>query len=121
MCDQATFDFNAPAKEAQSAMPEEVDALVAYLEQKGPCWTTAKQIKAELGIKDRKLRILKSAARNKIVSGPGSPGYRYIKHSTLVDVQETAARVKSQITEMQSQYIGLLNLAHNMLHKGDLA
>jgi hypothetical protein len=106
MLGQASFDFETPAA------PDEVARLVTYLKSRGQQWTPAKQILADLGINDRKLRILRAAAKNQIVSGPGCPGYRHIDHSSLDDIREAAARKKSQIRAMVSDYIALLKLAH---------
>ncbi len=108
--EQATFDFEAPAAE-----PGEVEALVRYLHQQGTVWTSAKQIHAALGINDRKLRILRSAAKSRILSGPGCPGYRHIDHATLDEIHEAAARKRSQIRAMTRDYIDLKRLAHSRL------
>lgn len=108
--EQATFDFEAPAAE-----PDEVEALVRYLHQQGPVWTTAKQIHAALGINDRKLRILRAAAGNRILSGPSCPGYRLTDHATLDQIHEAAARKRSQIRAMTRDYIDLKRLAHSRL------
>ena len=108
--EQATFDFEAPA-----AAPDEVEALVRYLHQQGSVWTSAKQIHADLGINDRKLRILRSAAKSRILSGPGSPGYRHIHHATLDEIHEAANRKRSQIRAMTRDYIDLKRVAHSRI------
>lgn len=108
--EQAIFDFNPPA-----AAPDEVEALVSYLHKQGPVWTSAKQIHADLGINDRKLRILRAAAKSRVLSGPGCPGYRHIDHATLDQIHEAAARKKSQIRAMTIDYIDLKRLAHSRL------
>lgn len=113
MHSQAAFDFTAPPAPPAG----EVEILLSYLRKQGPVWTSAKQILADLGINDRKLRILRAAAKNKIISGPGSPGYRHIDHSTLDDIREAAARKKSQIRHMAQDYIALIKLAHARLPK----
>lgn len=111
MLSQASFDFSArPAPPAG-----EVERLESYLMTQGANWTPAKQILADLGIDDRKLRILKGKARNRIISGPGCPGYIHIKHCSIERIHEAAERRKSQIREMVRDYIDLKRLAHSML------
>jgi len=108
MHEQESFDFTASPAPAAG----EVECLVAYLHKQGPVWTPAKQILADLGINDRKLRVLRAAAKSQIISGPGCPGYRHISHSTLDNIHEAAARKKSQIRHMIRDYIDLLKQAH---------
>lgn len=113
MYDQASFDFTAPPPPPAG----EVESLVAYLRKQGNAWTSAKQIQAELGINDRKLRILRAAAKSRILSGPGSPGYRHIDFATLDEINEAAARKHSQIRAMVADYIDLKRVAHSRLPK----
>lgn len=110
--EQAIFDFNPPA-----AAPDEVEALVSYLHQQGPVWTTAKQIHTALGINDRRLRVLRQSARGRIISGPGCPGYRHVHHCTIDQIREAAARKKSQIRAMVADYIADLRLANRLLNQ----
>lgn len=107
--EQVTFDFESPA------VPGEVEALVTYLRKQGNAWTSAKQIQAALGINDRKLRILRAAAKSRILSAPGTPGYRHIDFATLDEIHEVAARKHSQIRAMVADYIDLKRVAHSRL------
>lgn len=111
MANQPEFDFTKGA----DPTAQEVERLVTYLDKQGPVWTTAKQIQAALGFNDRKLRVLRSLAKSRIVSGPGCPGYRHIRHCTLDDIKEAAARKKSQIRAMIADYIALLKSAHSTI------
>ncbi len=112
MIEQASFDFTAkPAKPVG-----EVERLVSYIYNRGNQWTSARQILEDLGINDRKLRILKGKSANRIISGPGGPGYRHIKFSTIDNLNEAAARKHSQIRAMVADYISLKKLAHSMIH-----
>jgi len=111
MCDQTTFEFTAPP-----ALPSgEVERLVNYLYERGMQWTTSSQILADLGINDRKLRVLKGQSSNRIISGPGCPGYRHLKFCTLEDLYEAAARRHSQAKAMIADYISLKKLAHSLI------
>ena len=111
MIQQTSFDFTAPPPPPAG----EVDALVSFLYQQGPVWTSAKQIHSALGINDRKLRILRAAAKSRILSGPGCPGYRHIDFATLDEIHEAAARKRSQIRAMTIDLIALKRLAHSRI------
>jgi hypothetical protein len=110
MTTQQQLDLFAPP-----AQPGEVEQLCTYLYNRGPQWTTAKRIEADLGINDRKLRILKAASNRRIVSAPGSPGYRHLAHCTIDQINESAARLKSQIRHMTSDWIALKQSARERL------
>ena len=110
MLSQASFDFSAPAPAAG-----EVERLEQYLIARGADWTPAKQILADLGINDRRLRILKGMSSNRIISGPGCPGYIHINHCSIERIHEAAERRKSQIREMVRDYIAMKRLAHSMI------
>lgn len=110
MIQQASFDFTAPTPAPADG---EVERLVSYLLQRGERWTTAREILADLGINDRKLRLLKAASANRIISGPGCPGYRHIDHTTLPQIKEVLARSFSQARAMTRDYIALRKLAHS--------
>ncbi len=109
---QASFDFTSPTPAPADG---EVERLMSYLYQRGPQWTPAKQILADLGINDRKLRLLKAASANRIISGPGCPGYRHLDHTTLPQINEVLARCFSQARSMTRDYIALRKLAHSLI------
>lgn len=111
MIQQASFDFTGPPATADG----EVERLVSYLYQRGPQWTTAKEILADLGINDRKLRLLKSQSNNRIISGPGCPGYRHLSHTSLEQINEVLNRSFSQARAMTRDYIALRKLAHSII------
>jgi len=109
---QDEFDFTRKSVE----MASEVESLCSFLHQRGAEWTTAKEIHEALGFNDRKVRVLKSHSRNRIVSGPGCPGYKHVRHCTVDEINEAAARRLSQIRAMGADYIGLRKLAHSLIH-----
>ena len=73
---------------------EEVARLTRYLYEAGDRWVKARQIAAALGVDDRKVRSLASASRGEVVSGPGCPGYKHVRHCD----PEEVARVTAQLT-----------------------
>lgn len=112
MSQQACFNFTPSAAPPADG---EVERLVSYLYQRGPVWTPAKQILADLGINDRVIRKLKGLSNNRIISGPGCPGYRHLDHTTLIQINEVLNRCFSQARAMTADYLALRKLAHSLI------
>jgi hypothetical protein len=95
----ATVDA-APQFELKLKLPApvvteaEVDALCAHLDGRG--WQTAKQLEQALGLDDRKLRAIAEHSDGRVLSGPGSPGYRLFTREALADADRCAALHESQ-------------------------
>jgi hypothetical protein len=102
-------------RKRDSILNSEVEKLVSYLFHQGSQWTTAKQLTEALGFNDRKLRLLKQASKNRIISGPGCPGYIHLDHCTLPQLNEVMARCRSQARAMTQDYIALRKIAHNRI------
>lgn len=78
---------------------EDVASLTAWLAGRG--WVTARQIEAQLGIEERRLRAIAEHSKGEILSGPGCPGYRLFDgQTTLDDADRAAARMLSQGRKM---------------------
>jgi hypothetical protein len=75
-------------------------------------WSTAREIAAETGLSDRKIRELASRHGDEILSGPGSPGYKLLSAATLEEIRHTAARMGSQAAAMRERQVRLLREAH---------
>tara|TARA_R110000796_G_scaffold46566_5_gene112538 strand:- start:5887 stop:6228 length:342 start_codon:yes stop_codon:yes gene_type:complete len=88
------FDFTTRPATAQS----EVDQLIEQL--RGDGWQTAKQIKANYGHNDRKLRDLKEHADGRIISG--QQGYMLTIESTTAEAFRAADRIASQARKMHA-------------------
>ena len=94
----------------------EIDRLVAYLYRRAEAWTTAKTITADLGISDRTIRALASASNGQILSGPGCPGYKHIRHSNPEEVQQVVARLRHQAHTMALRCADVLKSWHAAPH-----
>ncbi len=83
----------------------EVDQLIRLLDGRG--WLTANQLSQATGHPDRKIRSIASATP-KILSYPGSPGYKLTRQATPEEI-DAARTLKTQGQAMISRYIALLN------------
>lgn len=105
-------EFEMPPK---SHCQDQIEHLVGYLFGRGAQWTTAKEIQASLGYDDRKTRHFAELSGNRIVSGPGCPGYRHAAHTTLEQIGEIVNRLQSQGRKMFQRSISLSKFAHRTI------
>jgi len=82
-----------------------VEQLVNFLNGRG--WLTAKQIAAHTGYNDRAIRSIASATP-KILSYPGSPGYKLTRQATSEEI-DSAVMLKTQGQTMIARYVAILN------------
>jgi hypothetical protein len=82
-----------------------IDQLIRILDQRG--WLTAQQLSQSTGYNDRKVRSIASATP-KILSYPGSPGYKLTRQATAEEI-EAAVCLKKQGQSMIARYIAILN------------
>ena len=83
----------------------EVAELIRILDNRG--WLTAAQLSQATGHPDRKIRSIASATP-KILSYPGSPGYR-LTHQASREEIDAAVTLKTQGQAMIARYVALLN------------
>ncbi len=96
MADTAELPLGMKAPEVTVA---EVDALCRHLH--GRAWITAKQLTAELGLDDRKVRAIAEHSDGRILSGPGCPGYKLFDGAaSLDDAKRAAGALQSQGNRM---------------------
>jgi hypothetical protein len=79
---------------------EEVARFVAWLYQAGDQWLVASKISAALGFTDRKIRQLAADSRGMVVSGPGCPGYKHVRHCDPEEIATVTARIERQAKAM---------------------
>ena len=108
---QAEFDATPPQPHCQP----QIEHLVAYLFGRGEVWTTAKQISADLGFDDRHIRHYAELSDNRIVSGPGCPGYRHARHTSVDLVNEVINRLQSQGKRMIQRSIRIGKYVHSII------
>ncbi|HZP61119.1 MAG TPA: hypothetical protein VFB27_12415 [Opitutaceae bacterium] len=81
--------------------PAEVELVVSIL-RASPGWLTAKQIAESLGngSSDRRVRAIASASAPRIVSYPGSPGYKLFELCTVEEINHCVEAFRSQCSDM---------------------
>ncbi len=89
---QPEFQFKKP-----EAASEDPGALVEYLF--GQDWMTALQIGVALGWSDRRVRKAASGSAE-IISYPGSPGYKLVRHCTKAEYLRFRDATRHQAREM---------------------
>jgi hypothetical protein len=107
MITQAQLDLFAPPAPPAG----EIDRLCDYLATR-PGWTTAKEITQAIDLSDRQIRNLARHHRDRILSAPGTPGYKLVSRATLEEITRTADKLRSQAREMLAGSIKLRRIAH---------
>lgn len=88
------------------------DAAFLVLKLRGRGWVRAKQISAESGWPDRRIRAAAEAARGHILSGPGSDGYCVTREASADDRERVISGLRSQARRMLSRSIQLAKIHH---------
>lgn len=81
---------------------EEIETLCTYLRRRRT-WARAREIRRRLGYNDRKIRVLVEHAKGRILSAPGSNGYRYFNRLALRNAEPAMAATRRQILRMQTR------------------
>lgn len=84
----------------------EVGRLIRLLDGRG--WLTASQISQATDLSDRKIRSI-AAATPKILSYPGSPGYRLTRQATADERDRAVNTLRSQAKQMDRRALEILN------------
>jgi len=90
-----------PAK-APKIVAEDVAKLLQILVGSG--WLTSREIKAKTGWQDRYLRALANASLGRVLSYPGSPGYKLTMEATKEEV-DSADILGHQANEMRRRLL----------------
>jgi hypothetical protein len=91
--------------------PEQVELVATYLRDK--VWVKGEQICTDLEISDRMLRKIVEFADGRIISGPGSPGYRLFTREALADADAVACSFESQGKRMLQHAIAIRRRFHH--------
>jgi hypothetical protein len=94
-----------------SITPEQVELVATYLRDKA--WVKGEEICADLKITDRMLRKIVEFADGRIISGPGSPGYRLFTREALADADAVASSFESQGKRMLQHAIAIRRRFHH--------
>jgi hypothetical protein len=93
---------------------EDVARFVGWLYQAGDQWIVATHITAALGFTDRKIRQLAADSRGLVVSGPGCPGYKHIRHCDQEEVATVTARIERQAKSMAARACDIRRQFHRL-------
>jgi hypothetical protein len=107
---QAQLDLFAPPAPPAG----EIDRLLEYLAAR-PEWIPAKQLLADLGFSDRKVRQLAEQSEARIISYPGSPGYRHFHHCTTDELAHAADAHISQGRRQIARGLRIRKRAHETI------
>jgi len=103
------------AIKASSITPEQVELVATFLRgrERGKEWAKGGEICAALKISDRMLRKIVEFADGRIISGPGSPGYRLFTRDALADADAVACSFESQGKRMLQHAIAIRRRFHH--------
>lgn len=88
---QLELSLQAPERDLEG-----VALLCAWLYHAGDTWTTASNIGKALDLSERQIRHLAASSSGMIVSGPGCPGYKHIRHCDGEEVGTVTNRLRHQ-------------------------
>lgn len=98
-----------------SPMPadlEDVARFAGWLYAEGDRWVKASEVSVALSISDRQVRHLATSSAGLIVSSPGSPGYKHIRHCDPEEIVSITSRLEHQATAMGNRARQIRNAFH---------
>jgi len=110
------LSFAEPAGAAPEVSPDEIERLVAYLE--GKDWTPRRIIQADLGWDERKVRAVSRASRPRIVSFPGSKGYKRWELCTVPEHDACLKAFRAQRNDMDESLLVYTRAYHSHYRGG---
>ena len=117
---QLEIDYT-PAPEPKARGPkasaEQLAIVINFL--RGRDWTFRRIIEEETRLPDRIIRAVAKAGRPRIVSAPGSQGYKLWEHCTTEELHHCMAQFKSQRDEMAETYLIMFRAFHGGYRGGD--
>jgi hypothetical protein len=95
---------------------EEVARLANWLYESGDAWINARDITRSLGISDRQIRNLAAASGGIVVSSPGSPGYKHVRHCDPEEIKAITSRLEHQAKLMGKRATEIRRAFHQGAH-----
>ncbi|HWM26552.1 MAG TPA: hypothetical protein VNP98_17175 [Chthoniobacterales bacterium] len=77
-------------------------------------WLSAAHLGATTEAQRRRLRKIAEAAKGKIISFPGSPGYKLLDNCTLKELRRCDAAVRSQTRRMEAKLKPIWRAMHKL-------
>lgn len=105
---QLEFSLHAP----EPAELADVAALACWLYNSGDRWISAKEITESLGITDRQIRNIAAGSGGIIVSSPGSPGYKHVRHCDPEEIKSITSRLEHQAKLMAQRACSIRSAFH---------
>lgn len=107
---QAELPIGTHAK-APEVTDAEVSDVCAWLDGRG--WVKAAEICSAFAMSDRKVRAIAEASDGRILSGPGSPGYRLFTGTTEIEeADRCASQIESQARRMFARAVSIRRRFH---------
>jgi hypothetical protein len=104
---ELSLDAPAPAELA------DVARLAGWLYQAGDRWLSARDISAALELSDRQIRHLAASSGGLIVSSPGSPGYKHVRHCDPEEIKTITSRLEHQAKLMGDRARSIRSAFHH--------
>lgn len=104
---ELSLDAPAPADLA------DVARIVGWLYESGDRWVPAREISSALDLSDRQIRHLAASSAGLIVSSPGSPGYKHVRHCDPDEVKAITARLEHQAKLMAERACSIRKAFHS--------
>lgn len=107
------MQLELPLKDPQIDL-EQVARLAAWLYRAGDEWIPARRITELLGLTDRQIRQFAAASRGRIVSGPGAPGYKHVRHCDQEEVSQVTGMIERQARSMAQRALEIRRAFHQI-------
>ncbi len=91
----------------------DVARLVAWLYESGDQWVKCSRISDALDLSEREVRNLASNSGGLVVSSPGSPGYKHVKHCDPEEIKAITSRLEHQAKLMGERACAIRNAFHS--------
>jgi hypothetical protein len=98
------------SQKAPEVSPDEIDLMINALRGKG--WQTTTQLGAATWNEKRKLRVIAAASDGRIVSYPGSPGYKLFDECVPEDFLRGDRANRRQAKKMLTRWTRILRRMH---------
>lgn len=107
---QSILAISSPAPKIK---PEEIERVIDILRVYGKWLTAAEIADIEPTFNERRIRAIAQAAADRVLSFPGSPGYRLFRQATIEEISRAIEATEHQAHEMLKRSIALRRAYHS--------